>query len=105
MNNYYRAKSKQFAEKNNLKEYKHVLHPRTAGKIYGRTKPLLFSPALNWFKTREIYKIFYENVNKICGLFHFSLIPGVLFTCLLTTIFYNINDGGRVAILFCMFLP
>jgi len=29
-----RAKSKQFAEKNNLKEYKHVLHPRSAGFVH-----------------------------------------------------------------------
>jgi len=29
-----RTKSKQFAEKNNLKEYKHVLHPRTAGFVH-----------------------------------------------------------------------
>eukprot|EP00088_Acartia_fossae_P035376 TRINITY_DN3643_c0_g1_i2.p1 TRINITY_DN3643_c0_g1~~TRINITY_DN3643_c0_g1_i2.p1 ORF type:complete len:397 (-),score=76.46 TRINITY_DN3643_c0_g1_i2:309-1499(-) len=29
-----RAKSKKFAEKNNLKEYKNVLHPRTAGFVH-----------------------------------------------------------------------
>jgi len=29
-----RAKSKQFAEKNNVKEYKNLLHPRTAGFVH-----------------------------------------------------------------------